>query len=173
MTSLLERVEYVDAEVQLGDFFPEKLKLKINGELHEAWVTKNNRYPRPIQAKLDRAYAKWMRIAQPILLNSDSDEYRAEFEKLSDEDKQRVLEARARAVDESDLAYQEYITTALMLLIPTLDETTAEMIPQEVAEGLFRQLGYFLQNDALAEERATREASEDAAPLIGASSTQE
>lgn len=152
--------------IRLGQFLRERVTVEINGQLHQAWVTTNRRYPRRLQAQLDRARARYTLVAGPLLVDPLTPE---ELEALSPEERATYLESRRVAIEAHDEAYQDYVTSALLVLIPTLDEETAELIDQPTAEQLLRDLGYFqpLADEPLAEGEAS---GADADPLTGATS---
>lgn len=157
----------VSDEIRLGDFFPEQRYVVVSGQRHLAWVTTNKRYPRPIMARLDRAHNKWSQVAAPLMADVLTPEQLAQ---LSDAEREQYERDRDRAIADHNIAWQEYLTDALMLLIPTLDETTASIVDEQAANDLLIELGYF--DGAPHEEPATRESNE-ASPLTGDISTPE
>jgi hypothetical protein len=112
---------------KLGDFLPEQREVEVNGVKHMAWVATNNRYPRRIKAAIDRARFDYLGRVKAIT-------ERAEGLQVTDE-------AYARAVLEAPVAYNDFLTTVFMLVCPTMDEDTAEMIDAETIETFLTELG--------------------------------
>jgi hypothetical protein len=155
------RADIARPRYTLGNFLKERMEVEINGQVHLAWITTNRGYPRRIRGALDRARVRYLSAIDPIMRrNSDPGA------ELSDEERDTLREA----IENAQPAYDEYLTTALMLLIPTLDEETAEMIDQDRAEEFLTMLGYFNppDPDAVAEAKSEddAEASPGEAPLL-------
>lgn len=123
------RADLVGPTIQLGDFLPEHRIVVLNGQQYSAWVTTNKRYPRSIMARLDRAAREYNRVILPLL------QPLAEGEEPS--------EARYRAAEEQPEAWSGYVTKAVLLLIPQLQESELELVDLDSLETLLRDLGYF------------------------------
>ena len=147
------RADTVGAPLQLGDFLPERREVVINGQTYQAWVTTNNRYPRNIMARLDRAAREYNRVIAPI-----QDLVRAPQTDAI----QQIANSpeRQHALDEQPEAWDRYVTTCVLELIPSLPESEIELVSLPILEGLLRDLGYF-------QAPATTEVVTPSDPLIG------
>jgi hypothetical protein len=166
------RADTVGPAIQLGDFFPERRAVVINGETHQAWVTTNRRYPRPVQAQLDRYRNRYLSTAEPTLRPELNDP--EAVAKLTPEERAELLSERVALVEAADDAYEVFLTDALMALIPTLDQQTVDMIPREAIESVLRDLGYFSDPtpvESTSESSSASGGTEEAAPLTGDIST--
>lgn len=147
---------------KLGDFFPERLWIEVNGEKHQGWVTTNRRYPRYMKAALDRARARYLKVVDILLEHPDG-----MLEGASAEAKA----AYDQAMIDGPAAYDQLLTDVVMTLVPTLDEDTVTMIDQDACDKLLRELGYLPPENeeepmaAAEEEDAQGVAEASAAPL--------
>lgn len=123
------RADTVGVPIQLGDFFPERRQVVLNGQKYNAWVATNKRYPRTIMARLDKEARIYNRIVAPLL------EVRGPEDVLTAE--------RIQAMDDQPEAWEHYITECILLLVPGVMESELELVDLSVLEGLLRDLGYF------------------------------
>jgi hypothetical protein len=154
--------------LQLGDFLPEQCQITLNGVTYTAWVTTNGRYPRSAMARLDRARRRYRRAIEPALpLDPD------ELADMSPEERAARLAEHEEALDNAQVAWNDYLTESLLILVEGLDETTAEMIPIDTARDVLTDpLGYLAPPtaEAVAEAESEEASTEEPAPLIGATS---
>lgn len=153
------RTDIVGAPIQLGDFFPERRYVDLNGQSYLAWVTTNKRYPRSIMAKLDRAARTYNRTIAPLL------------EPLEEGDE--VTQERIDAAENQPEAWQKYVSESVMLLVPNLLESEVELIELPALENLLVQLGYFTAPPPTDENQQSTEASQPNSPLTGDISPQD
>lgn len=151
------RADLVGAPIQLGDFLPERREVELNGQRYLAWVVTNRRFPRSVQAELDSARVRYMRVVGPLLQQAQAGDDAGE---IPAQDRAE----RERAIEQADVAYAHYMTEALVALVPGLGEQEADLIDVNAANRLLVELGYFKPAEAPAE------ASGDADPLTGAPS---
>jgi hypothetical protein len=123
------RADIVGSPIELGDFIAERRQIILNGRPYEGWVVTNRRYPRRIQAQLDRYYGRYRRRIAPLNVDPESDD----FDEVAFEE----------AAENADEWYQEFVTEALLALVPGLSESEAELLPLEVASNVLTELGYF------------------------------
>ena len=153
--------------VDLGILLPERRDVKVNEVTYQAWVTSNKRYPRRVQAMLDAALARYLRVAGPLLRMAGRESDAGADEPLTEE--------QIQALDEHDIAYQDYLTEAISALVPdlaTADPEAIEIMRTEQALLLLQELGYMPEpkKETADQPDAEREASnpdEEGAPLTG------
>jgi hypothetical protein len=191
------RGDIVAAPLQLGDFLPERREVILNGQRYSAWVTTNQRYPRSILARLDRAARVYNRAIEPLIssnvegpslpsvVDSINNYVRANPKaKLSEQPLLDLLgqllpaanrlagvysdEDRIRAIEEQPEAWNRYLVQCASLLIPNLPETELDLVPTEQLERLLRELGYLPAED----EQGEAVTPEEESPLTGDSSQQ-
>lgn len=161
--------------LDLGDFTPEQKTLRLNGIEYDAWVTRNRRYPRRIQARVDLARSRYLSIAEPLLAQikaatpppKTEDQTDAEYaEQLRDF---RLDPEFQVWIEQQNQAYGTYVTESLCALIPDLDYDDAELIDLPKAEYALRELGYFKDEAGGGAESAEPDAEVDEdSPLAGA-----
>jgi len=135
MAGVNGRADVVGPPIQLGDFLPERRQVSLNGQSYTAWVTTNNRYPRSIMARLDRAARVYNRVIAPLL--------EPRPEPLEGEAPEPISPERIKAVDEQPEAWEVYVNECVMLLVPGLLESEIELVDLTTLEELLRTLGYF------------------------------
>lgn len=131
--------------INLGDFFPEQREVTVNGRKYAGWVVTNDAYPRRVMAMLDRARTRYLKIVGSLLPEAMTE---SDLAGLSEEERARWQAIQAKAVEDAEPAYQEYLTSAILALVPDMDESTAELIPPEKAIELVQDvLGYRVRGD--------------------------
>lgn len=144
------RADVVGAPIELGDFFPERRQVVLNGQKYLAWVATNKRYPRSIMARLDKAARVYNRVVSPLLVPR--------------EDNEEISQERLDAMDAQPEAWEQYVNECVTLLIPGLLESEIELVGLDVLEKLLRDLGYFRDTGIIVTDT---EADPEATPLIG------
>lgn len=160
------RADIVGSTIQLGDFLPEKRKVVLNGQAHDAWVVTNGRYPRRIMLELEQASRSYTTAIEPLrtLLGRIMEpDILAEI--MADPVKQAALDAQP-------LAWDRYITDCILALIPTMLESELELVGLGNLEQLLRDLGYLQPLDANDDE-SVEAAESQVTPLTGDSLLQD
>lgn len=160
MVQVSGRAETVGSPIQLGDFLPERRAVVVNGQTYSAWVTKNRRFPRSVQAELDMARNRYTRVVGPLLAPQDAE----------DDANAETQASRAQAIEQADVAYARYLTDSLVALVPGLGEQEADLIDQESVVRLLTELGYMDAPEQASETPPTEAKEKDDGPLTGASS---
>jgi hypothetical protein len=153
------RADIVGAPLELGDFLPERREVVLNGNRYLAWVATNQRYPRHIMAKLDRAAREYNQVIQPLLDIININREDAVEQVSNSPERQEALASQPEAWD-------RYVSTCVQLLIPNLLESEIELVDLQTLERLLRELGYFTPP----REQPQEAAQEQQAPLTGDSS---
>jgi hypothetical protein len=117
---------------------------------------------------LDAASRRYSRVIQPLLA-PPLDEKSVLPSEIEDD-----LAEREDAAEQQQAAYNSYVSECISLLVQSLPESEADMIPLEQAEHLLRVLGFFrateAQTEAPTEDKAGAE-EEPEVPLTGAGSS--
>lgn len=160
--------------LRLGDLTPERLEIEINGRILKGWIVTNNRYPASVAAQLEDArqdyFSSRERIDNPealpdlatavrglldaceegipgtAILQEGIDDLRGAL-KRNDEPRFKVRAAE----------WERYVTEALMILIPGLEDWEADIMGPEWRLKLLQELGYFRVPDELGEVLTTTE----------------
>jgi hypothetical protein len=157
--------------LRIGDLSPERVPVEFsNGRMLQAWVCTNRRYPASVAADLEDARNTYLATRErvyegpppPALVAAA----RALLDVLPPQDdlynpisaaieQQRIeLAAAIKAYDDTPQfrpkasEWETYLTRCLLLLIPGLEYSEADMMSQEQRLGWLFDLGYFQRNEA-------------------------
>lgn len=149
--------------LRLGDLVPEHLEIELNGRMIKAWMVSNQRYPVSMAAELEDLRQTYLQSREVI--NSDE----------PDDKLVRAVEATLAAYETdgtvsiaSDLdnlkqalnvfrtepryrvkatAWENYVSSVLMLLLPGLEEWEADMMGTDMRLKVLSAVGYFQGDD--------------------------
>jgi hypothetical protein len=150
--------------LRLGDLTPERREIELNGRVLKAWVVANQRYPASIAAELEDARQDYLESRVPVLnpepgpdlaeavrgfVNACEDEIPGTAilqEGITDlrEALKRHEEPRFRI---RATEWERYVTAALMILVPGLEDWEADMLGPEMRLKILQELGYFRGSD--------------------------
>jgi len=150
------RADVVGPTIELGDFLPERRQVSLNGNTYNAWVTTNRRYPRLVMTRLDRAARKF---------NRKTDILRTPLAEGEEPSEDRIV-----ALEEYGDNWNEYVTEAILALVPGTTESELDLVDLDTLYRLGQELGYFPPDPNPETAGEVTEAAAPDVPLTGDSS---
>jgi len=162
------RADTLGGRMDLGTFLPERQEVTLNGNVYQAWVVTNWRCPGTVRARLMQIRQRYARAVLALVQEPPTEPQRTDGPEyvVWRQQYDRWTADTTRAQEEADIAYARYTVDSLVILIPGLLETEADLffgVEPAKAEKLLTDLGWFNQQ----EEGQKSSTADDAGPLTG------
>lgn len=147
--------------IRLGDTTPDTVDVEINGRTLEAWTITEFGYPQSVAAELDAAQQAYLRSRERLdplpdqnvleraldLANAVLEGHTDDLHDLAEEvGKLVALNMSAPRYQTNPVTWEEYVTKAIMLLVPGITYDEADTLTAQKRNQLLVDLGYFTPN---------------------------